>query len=55
VETELALDRVRPNAAERPNAALEYPRSIVVLLLAAIAGVQVTWLAALGLLIYWLA
>ena len=55
MESDLALEHVRRRAAERAKAAVEYPRSIHLLLLAALAGVQVTWLAALGMLVYWLA
>ena len=56
--TDLALERAQSSAAEPTETTrvpVEYPRSIDMLLLAAIAAVQAGWLAALGSLVYWLA
>jgi hypothetical protein len=57
VETEFAVESVRPRVADRADAAasLEYPRPVHFLLLAAVAGIQLAWLLALGILVYWLA
>jgi hypothetical protein len=57
VETEFAVESVRPRVADRADAAasLEYPRAVQFVLLAAVAGIQLAWLLALGILVYWLA
>ena len=56
--TDLALERAQLGAAEQPEATpavalVEYPRSVDILLLAAIGAVQAGWLVALGSLVYW--